>query len=126
MSDYKILHKRELGVDTWEVFHKGSPLAYYHPNVKNLWGELETNPYKSLENAKKIIEAHKDFTQWMEEEKKRDVTEWLDDQGNAITNPVQKMMVIPIDPRPPHKLVMRVVYAVVAIILLLTLKLIFT
>ncbi|QXL90497.1 hypothetical protein [Salmonella phage NINP13076] len=111
MSDYKILHKREYGQESWEVFYKGESLRHFTPSVRDNFDMIAGNPYHSLENAKKIIEEHKAHTKWLEEERRKSVREWLDDQGNVITNSVQKMMVIPIDPRPTHQLVMRGIYA---------------
>ncbi|AFU63785.1 hypothetical protein [Salmonella phage SSE121] len=126
MSDYKILHKREYGLESWEVFYKGEPLRHFTPSVRDNFDMIAGNPYHSLENAKKIIEEHKAHTKWLEEERRKSVREWLDDQGNVITNSVQKMMIIPIDPSPTHQLVMRGIYALVALVLILVFKLIFT
>lgn len=97
MSDYKILHKRELGEDTWEVFHKGKPLIYFSPEIRDRWDDLAQNPYHSLENAKAIIEAHKDHRSWVEKTRKSDTVEWLDEEGQPLSRPPKRMDILPIE-----------------------------
>lgn len=126
MSDYKILHKRHLGKDTWQVFYNGCPLVYYHPEVKTPLGALEVNPYKSLDNAKRIIKAHKEYTQWAEDEKKRDVTEWLDDEGNFLKESSPNYVVVPARHYPTRKVMVGWMCAIAWLLILFTLTLIFT
>lgn len=84
MSDYKILHKRECGSDTWEVFYKDKRLTYYDPEITDIYRGSSSNSYRELEYAKMTIEKHKEHVKWLEQIRKSDTVEWLDEEGNPL------------------------------------------
>lgn len=122
MSDYKILHKRETGRDSWEVFYKGKPLMWLSPKVEDILGGLAKNPFRTLSDAKKIIECHKDHTDWLEKVKQGDVVEWLDEEGNPLEQPTEKVsLIITPDPVKTGREVALVAGVVVVLFIILTL-----
>lgn len=99
MSVYKILYKRRAGRESWEVFYKERPLEYCTPRVLTDCGYPDTNPYDSLDNARKVIKSHKRFMEMYIEENRENTTKWLSEDGVPI--PQQVMEVLP-DDGPPN------------------------
>ncbi|UYA58021.1 hypothetical protein [Klebsiella phage DP] len=87
MSDYKILHRRTCGSETWQVFYKGDVLKWYHPEVMEGTFPEDSN-YHQLENAKGIIALHKQHLKRVVDQEKADLIEWVDEDGNPIRGSV--------------------------------------
>lgn len=94
MSDYKIFHRRDRGTDVWQVFYKGEVLNWWHPDVMESAAHRDRNVYYQLDNAKGLISLHKEHLKWLRDNKKEDVEEWLDEEGNQIP---------PAPPTPPTR-----------------------
>ena len=85
MSDYKILHVRLVGEEVWRVHYKDDFLDWTPPVRIGNQG-IYSNRFNNIEDAKEVVRLHKEHLQWIEEQKKNDVKEWLDEDGNFIDN----------------------------------------